>query len=84
MASRVAIEKFVKYACTTHMTDPANILDAGIMSINKEIYDMANSNRDYSGMGTTFVAAVISEGHVYIAKCWRQQIILYWKKIYNK
>ena len=67
MASRVAIEKFVKYACTTHMTDPANILDAGIMSINKEIYDMANSNRDYSGMGTTFVAAVIAEGHVYIA-----------------
>ena len=48
VASRVAIEKFVKYACTTHMTDPANILDAGIMSINKEIYDMANSNRDYS------------------------------------
>lgn len=45
VASRVAIEKFVKYACTTHMTDPANILDAGIMSINKEIYDMANSNR---------------------------------------
>ena len=67
VASRVAIEKFVKYACTTHMTDPANILDAGIMSINKEIYDMANSNRDYSGMGTTFVAAVIAEGHVYIA-----------------
>lgn len=28
VASRVAIEKFVKYACTTHMTDPANILDA--------------------------------------------------------
>ena len=25
VASRVAIEKFVKYACTTHMTDPANI-----------------------------------------------------------
>ena len=49
VASRVAIEKFVKYACTTHMTDPAN------------------SNRDYSGMGTTFVAAVIAEGHVYIA-----------------
>ena len=64
VASRVAIEKFVKYACTTHMTDPANILDAGIMSINKEIYDMANSNRDYSGMGTTFVAAVISEDMV--------------------
>ena len=67
VASREAIEKFVKYACTTHMTDPANILDSGIISINKEIYDMANSNRDYSGMGTTFVAATMTGNHVYIA-----------------
>ena len=50
VASRAAIEKFVKYACTTHMSDPANILDSGIISINKEIYDMAISNKDYSGM----------------------------------
>ncbi|RGY79379.1 hypothetical protein DXA21_22575 [Parabacteroides distasonis] len=48
VASRAAIEKFVKYACTTHMSDPANILDSGIISINKEIYDMAISNKDYS------------------------------------
>lgn len=67
VASRMAIEKFVRYACTTHMTDAANILDAGIISINKDIYDMANSNKDYSGMGTTFVAATIADNHVYIA-----------------
>lgn len=67
MASREAIERFVKYACTTHMSDPANILDAGIISVNKDIFDMANSNRDYSGMGTTFVAASLVENHVYIA-----------------
>ena len=81
VASRVAIEKFVKYACTTHMTDPANILDAGIMSINKEIYDMANSNRDYSGMGTTFVAAVIAEGHVYIANVGDSRLYVVGSKI---
>lgn len=67
VASREAIGKIVKYICTTHMTDPANILDSGIISINKEIYDMANSNKDYSGMGTTFVAATIIGNHVYIA-----------------
>lgn len=67
VASRAAIEKFVKYACTTHMSDPANILDSGIISINKEIYDMAISNKDYSGMGTTFVACSIVDNHVYIA-----------------
>ena len=67
VASREAIVRFVKYACTTHMSDPANILDAGIISVNKDIFDMANSNRDYSGMGTTFVAASLVENHVYIA-----------------
>lgn len=67
VASRMAIEKFVKYACTTHMTDPANILDAGIISINKEIFHLAESNRDYSGMGTTFVAATLVDNHLYIA-----------------
>ena len=80
VASRVAIEKFVKYACTTHMTDPANILDAGIMSINKEIYDMANSNRDYSGMGTNFCCRCYCRRSCLYCQCWRQQIILYWKR----
>lgn len=67
VASKAAIEKFVKYVCTTHMTDPANILDSGIISINKEIYDMAMSNKDYDGMGTTFVVATLVGNHVYIA-----------------
>ncbi len=67
VASREAIERFVKYACTTHMSDPANVLDSGIISINQDIYEMANSNKDYNGMGTTFVAACIVDRHVYIA-----------------
>lgn len=67
VASRMAIEKFVKYVCTTHMTDPANILDAAIISINKEIFHLAESNRDYSGMGTTFVVATLVDNHLYIA-----------------
>ena len=35
------------------------------MKINN--LDLAKSNKDYSGMGTTFVAATIVENHVYIA-----------------
>lgn len=67
VASRLAIDNFIKYACTTHMTDPANILDAGIISINHDVYQMANSNKDFAGMGTTFVAATIVDNHMYIA-----------------
>ena len=54
VASRQAIELFVKYVLGTHMSDTANILDSGIISINKDIYDMAMSNRDYNGMGTGY------------------------------
>lgn len=67
VASKAAIEKFIKYAITTHMSEPSNILDAGIMSMNEEIYDMAQSNKDYHGMGTTFVACTIKDGIAYIA-----------------
>lgn len=67
VASKSAIDEFVRYVCKTNMTDPANILDSGIISVNKEIYDIANSNKDYSGMGTTFVAVTISGNHIYIA-----------------
>lgn len=81
VASRVAIEKFVKYVCTTHMTDPANILDSGIITINKDIYDMADSNKDYSGMGTTFVVATLMENHVYIANVGDSRLYLVGKDI---
>ena len=67
VASKAAIEKFVKYACSTHMIDPTNILNAGIQNINEEIFEMAESNKDYHGMGTTFVACVILGKKAYIA-----------------
>lgn len=81
VASRVAIEKFVKYVCTTHMTDPANILDSGIISINKDIYDMALSNKDYDGMGTTFVVTTLAGNHVYIANVGDSRLYLVNKEI---
>lgn len=67
VASKAAIEKFIKYACTTHMSDPTNILDSGIVHINDEIYKMAESNKDFNGMGTTFVVATIDDKKAYVA-----------------
>ncbi len=81
VASKLAIEKFVKFVCTTHMSDPANILDAGILAINKEVYDMANSSKDYDGMGTTFVAATVTDNHVYIANVGDSRLYLISKHI---
>ena len=81
VASREAIERFVKYALSTHMSDPANILDSGIISINKDIYNMAMSNKDYNGMGTTFVACTIVDNHVYIANVGDSRLYLIGKDI---
>lgn len=83
VASKEAIERFVKYAGATHMSDPANILDSGILSINHEIFEMANSNRDYNGMGTTFVAAVIDDRHVYIANVGDSRLYLINREIHQ-
>lgn len=80
VASKEAIDRFVRYVCTTHMSDPANIMDSGILSINHDIYEMASKNRDYNGMGTTFVAASIIDGHVYIANVGDSRLYLVNKK----
>ena len=81
VASKAAIERFVKYACQTHMIDPTNILNAGILNVNEEIFDMANSNKDYNGMGTTFVAAVIMDKHAYIANVGDSRLYIINRKI---
>lgn len=44
-----------------------NLLVTAITNANYEIYDMACGNSELSGMGTTVVAAIITEGTVYVA-----------------
>lgn len=67
VASRKSVELFVDFVRTTDMTDPVNIIDAGIKIANDEVYKIAEGNPDYIGMGTTFVIASIIENRVYIA-----------------
>ena len=81
VASRIAIEKFVQFVKDTETTDPASILDEGIVSINKEIYELATSNKDYDGMGTTFVVTTINDNHVYIANVGDSRLYLVNKEI---
>lgn len=46
--------------------DVEKLLKSAIVSANIEIYDMSLKNSEYFGMGTTAVAAVISEGSAVI------------------
>lgn len=83
VASKEAIEKFVEYVSKTNMTDPANIMDSGIISINHDIFEMANTNKDYNGMGTTFVATSIIDKHVYIANVGDSRLYLVGRDIHQ-
>jgi len=67
IASRRCVEKFVKFVSTTDMNDPVNIIDAGIKMANDEIFNLADTNPDYVGMGTTIVVACVVDNRVYIA-----------------
>lgn len=67
VASKTSVNLFVDFVSNTDMTDPVNIIDAGIKIANDEVYEMAQTNPDYVGMGTTFVAATVINNKVYIA-----------------
>ena len=44
-----------------------NLLVTAITNANFEIYDMAEANPELAGMGTTVVAAIMDEEHIYVA-----------------
>ena len=44
-----------------------NLLDSAITAANIEVYDMADSQRDLRGMGTTVVCAIVRQDTAYIA-----------------
>ncbi|MBR3645514.1 MAG: Stp1/IreP family PP2C-type Ser/Thr phosphatase [Lachnospiraceae bacterium] len=67
VASRTSVETFVDFVSHTEMSDPVSIIDAAIKQANDKVFELASSNPDYVGMGTTFVVASVIEDKVYIA-----------------
>lgn len=69
VASNLSV-KVIKDNITEHFgssDDIREILTKAIEKANTEIFDLANANQEYSGMGTTVVAAIIYEGRGIIA-----------------
>lgn len=81
VASKTSVDLFVNFVCNTDMTDPVNIIDAGIKLANDEVYEMASTNSDYIGMGTTFVVASVIDNRVYIANVGDSRLYLIGKDI---
>lgn len=66
-ASRLSVENFVKYVREAKTDLPIRIVDDAIRYINSMVIEAAQSNEDYKGMGTTFVAAFIKDDTLFVA-----------------
>ena len=56
-ASSFAVERFVQLIEESKQTDPIELMKSSIASVNQEMIAESQSNEEYRGMGTTFVAA---------------------------
>ncbi len=66
-ASAHAVSWFVEYVKNCKYVNPITILKTGIARINDMLLKEAAEHKDLKGMGTTFVAAVITEDKMYVA-----------------
>ena len=67
-ASRTAIEAATEYIRESETRNPVTLLKRSIIYANDKVYKLALSDPDdYAGMGTTFVAAIIDDGTMYVA-----------------
>lgn len=66
VASKTAIECVTEYVKESTITNPVTVLKRAIIFANDKVLKMSQEKEDYSGMGTTFVAAVIDEDNMYV------------------
>ncbi len=66
-ASNKCVEIVTEEIKKTNEKEPVKILEQAIQTANKLLYYEAISDAKKKGMGTTFVAATIVDGHLYVA-----------------
>ena len=67
LASKFSVETFVEQVRNSKNDNPVSVISDAIKYTNARLIELAASNSDYSGMGTTFVVATIINKSVYIA-----------------
>lgn len=68
VAARFAVETLVScIASQEEEMSPLRVLQSAIKTANEQLYDKAQNNEAFTGMGTTMVAAVIEKDTLYVA-----------------
>lgn len=67
LASATAVESMVSFINETDIEEPVRILQHSIEAANDRILEIASSDEELEGMGTTIVAATICGDQMYLA-----------------
>ncbi len=67
LASRFSVQTFVESVMASDNDNPITIISDAIKITNTKLVELAAASADYTGMGTTFVAATIIGKSVYVA-----------------
>lgn len=65
-ASSYAVNRFVELLKEAEKENPFLVMEKLIQQVNQEVWRLSEQEEEYSGMGTTFVAATIVDGVAYI------------------
>lgn len=66
-ASRLAVEVFCEAVENGGATEPEEIMKQAMQSANQKVYEAAQNNREFRGMGTTLVVATVIDKTLYFA-----------------
>ena len=67
VASKIAVDTVKAYVRDNYENEGSSVLENAVSFANSKIYESATSGSEYRGMGTTLVAALISNGEIIIA-----------------
>lgn len=76
-ASRYTVTRFVELASSAGQEEPVPLVDRILAQINREIRTIAGARPEYSGMGTTVVAASVWEKFLRVANVGDSRLYLY-------
>ncbi len=66
-ASRIATEVITEFAKQCDYENPITVLKYAVMYANERLIQDAKDNPELAGMGTTVVACVLADNHLYVA-----------------
>lgn len=67
LASRCTVETMLESINGSSRTSPVQILEEAIREANRKVLETSEKDREFSGMGTTVVAATVQDGYLYAA-----------------